>query len=675
MAAAGAVLLAGLSAGGAVRASGVSPYLPLNLSPDIERKVERVLILAGAPVMRRPVPIARVLAALPAACERDRQLCTEVRHYLDRYFHTVAVTHAGVEVAAANDAHAALPDAHGERIDSPADASAVASYRPFDHLLLSAGAVAYAGTDARFNPDGTMLSVGNQYLQIDAGYRDQWLSPLTDSSMLISTQAPTMPSLTLSSQMPMGPAGFEYQLFVARMSRSALISWRGGYTAGNPRLAGVHLGVQPAPGWAIAGNALYQYGGGARPHSFSGLFDFVFHRTVLGDDPAAATDSRFANREVSITSSYTFPGRTPLETYVEYAGRDSFHGELYRFHETALSAGVHIPELFGRFDLTLEASEWQNGWYTDYVWQDGMTVDHDVIGHWGASWRNFDNAAGAHSAMAQLGFALRSGDQLDLRYRMLQNEAYADAGYRLAQMLSVEYAQPRNGYTRGLSLDGGRDAFGAGFIRVAAFLRLDGGNQGMDEDSSADYDDEDADDDAAAGQAEEGSGAPRGLERFVDLGVSGGKLGLDLGGFSAADEAAPAQYRDVGSPHLGVGLRRAITQHADLGVRLELDDFDGLMVALRVADFRYRFGKHLSAGVFGGFARYSGPTPAQGYYGGVGLTWRNLFGHWDLSLDDRFFNALQRDKVLPSDQAAAANGDPVEWYVMRAPSLYLSHRF
>ena len=669
--------LAGLVASQPARASGASPYLPLNLSPEIERKVEQVLILAGAPVMTRPVPVARVLAALPAACERDEVLCTQVRHYLDRYFRTATVTHASVEVAAANHSRAALPNAHGERVDAPVDASAVASYRPFEHLLLSAGAVAYGGTDARFDPDGTLLSFGNEYMQLDAGYRDQWLSPSTDSSMLISTQAPAMPSVTLSNQKLIGRAGFEYQVFVAQMSRSARITWNGGYTTGHPRLAGLHLGITPVAGWAIAGNALYQYGGGARPSSFGGLFGSLFRRTTLANNSNSATDSRFANRDISITSSYTFPGKTPLETYVEYAGRDSFHGELYRFHETALTAGVHIPELFGRFDLTLEASEWQNGWYTDYVWQDGMTVDGDVIGHWGASWRNFDNAAGAHSAMAQLGFTLRSGDLVNLRYRMLDNAGYANANYSLAQMLSLEYAQPRDGYTRGLTLDAGRDEFGAGFVRLAAFVRLDGGDQGMDEDASA-YDASDAnggEGDQGTTADDPGVRAPRGLERFVDLGASGGKLGLDLGGFSAASEAAVPRYRSVASPHLGVGLRRAVSAHTDLGVRVELDDFDGLMVALRILDLRYRVGEHFALGAFGGFARYSGPTPAQGYYGGFGLQWRGVMGHWDLSLDDRFFNALQRDKVLPSDQAAASNGDPVEWYLMQAPSLYLSHAF
>ena len=55
------LLTAALGAGGSARASGVSPYLPLNLSPEIERKIERVLVLAGEPVLTRPVAVEKVM--------------------------------------------------------------------------------------------------------------------------------------------------------------------------------------------------------------------------------------------------------------------------------------------------------------------------------------------------------------------------------------------------------------------------------------------------------------------------------------------------------------------------------------------------------------------------------------------------------------------------------------
>jgi hypothetical protein len=667
------LLIVGLGTVPSAHASGATPYLPLNLSPEIERKIERVLILAGQPVLTRPVPVARVLRALPKARRRDPALCAEVDRYLDRYFGSSGVTHASLEVAAATHSTMTLPDERGERVDSPWDASAQAYYRPFDHLLLSGGVVGYGSTDSRGNPAGTLLSLGDQYAQLDLGWRDQWLSPATDSSLLMSTEAPTMPSVTLSNEEPIGGLGFQYELFVARMSYTQDITWQDGYTAGYPRLTGLHLSIEPVAGWAISANSLWQFGGGARPGSFSDFIHDIFSRTVLSDASGSATDSRFANRTVSITSAYTWSGPTPLETYVEYAGRDTLHGELYRFHETALTAGLHIPELFKRFDLTIEASEWQNFWYTDYVWQEGMTVNGYVTGNWGADWRTFDNDIGAQSMMVQLGWPLQSGDEINMRYRTLQNQDYPAAGpgqsygvidYRRAHMLTLEYAQPRAGYTRGLQLDVGRDVYGGDYARLAAFVRLDGGNR---HDAAAaaegDYSGDSQDDEAAANS---------GFSRFVDVGFSGGRLGLDYGGFTSAEEAAPLRYRDVLSPHLGLGVRHQVTANGDLGVRAEFDDFHGDMLALRVLDYRYRLARHLAIGAFFGFARYSAPTPAQGYYAGAGIQWRDLWPKWDLSFDARYFDRLQRDKLLPSDPQ---NGDPVEWYTMLAPSLYLSRRF
>jgi hypothetical protein len=648
----------------AVLASGASPYLPLNLSPEIERQVERVLVLGGRTVMTRPVPIATVLEALPKACLRDARLCRQVRRYLDRYFGQAGVTELSAEVAGASHSTTTTPNQRGERLDSPWDVSAVAYYRPSEHLLLTAGAVAYGGTSGRFIPDGTMVSAGNQYLQIDAGFRDQWLSPMTDSSMLVSTEAPTLPSLTISNQQPIGLLGLQYQLFVARMGFSDHILWNGVDTAGHPRLVGGHLGIEPVEGWTIAGNGTWQFGGGARPGSVKGFFDHLIQSTNFNDGASPNLNNRFSNRAVSITSAYTFQGRSPFEAYVEYAGRDSLHGAGYRFRDTDLSLGLHFPEFLKRFDLTIEASEWQNAWYTDYVWLDGMTVNGYVIGNWGADWRTFKNDVGAQSEMVSLGWPLKSGDSVFARLRTLQNQQYEGERYSRAAILTLEYTQPRNGYTRGLQLDTGRDSFGGNFARLAAFVRFDGGNAY----AANAYGDANTDDDTDS-EDEVPSGV---FERFVDVGISGGRLGLDLGGFSAAQESAPLAYRNSISPHLGLGVRRAVTANGDLGVRADLDDFHGAMVGVRILDYRYRFDRHLALGGFIGFARYSGPTPAQGYYYGAGVQWRDLFRHWDLSLDVRFFDHVQRNKLLPSDPQ---NGDPVEWYTMQAPSLYLSRRF
>jgi len=97
---------------------------------------------------------------------------------------------------------------------------------------------------------------------------------------------------------------------------------------------------------------------------------------------------------------------------------------------------------------------------------------------------------------------------------------------------------------------------------------------------------------------------------------------------------------------------------------------------LRILDYRYRLGHHIAVGGFLGYARYSGPSPAQGLYFGYGLQWRNLWRGWDLSLEQREFDALQRDKVRGSDQAVLQQtADPVEWYTGGAATLSLSHAF
>src|SRR5512138_2564527 len=119
-------------------ARGPSPYLPLDLSPAMERKIERVLILAGKPVMRRPIAAAIVLDALPTACERDRALCEEVRRYLDRYMKKSGVTHARVEGAiASGDSTATLPNRHGEPVDSAWRVGVSGYYQPNDYVILN----------------------------------------------------------------------------------------------------------------------------------------------------------------------------------------------------------------------------------------------------------------------------------------------------------------------------------------------------------------------------------------------------------------------------------------------------------------------------------------------------------------------------------------------------------
>ena len=139
------LLLAGSP--GEAGARGVTPYLPLNLDPQIERQVERVLILADKPVMRRPIPAAVVLDALPKACEVDAALCERVRRFLANYMHVSGVAFASYEVAAASGSgdKTVMPNQHGAGADSHYRAAAAGYLQPSDYLLLGVGGVADEG--------------------------------------------------------------------------------------------------------------------------------------------------------------------------------------------------------------------------------------------------------------------------------------------------------------------------------------------------------------------------------------------------------------------------------------------------------------------------------------------------------------------------------------------------
>ena len=450
------------------RAGGVSPYLPLHQAPELERMVERVLILADLPVMTRPIALATVQDALPAACEQDAVLCEEVRRRLATLAGRAGVGHLGVSAAASSGDAVPLPNRHGMDSDSPYEVTGRAWWQPGDHLLVSAGLTAY---EDEIVPTGSVLSIGFDYAQLDLGWREHGLSPMTDSAMLLGTQAQALPSVTLSNHRPLTRLRLRYEVFYARMSESNDILFDGGITSGNPRLAGLHLSIEPVPGWSLGVNRLMQYGGGARGQdSASDLFDALF-RPSRYDNTGTAMD--FGNQVASFSSRFLARAPIPFAVYFEYAGEDTSTNSDVRLGNTALSAGIHFPRLGRNLDLTIEASEWQNGWYVHHIYGDGLRHEGNVLGHWGGDWRVADDGVGARSVMVRLGWQLEGGGLLDATWRTLANESYTAPDYERAHALDLRYSRPwREEYFVGGELNVGRDVFGESYSRISAFFRF-----------------------------------------------------------------------------------------------------------------------------------------------------------------------------------------------------------
>ena len=630
---------------------GASPYLPLNLDPEMERQIEQVLILADKPVMARPIATATVLDALPQACKLDEVLCRNVRSYLRRYMHKFGLSDASIEAAATDGASAPLANERGMQSDSAWSISAHGYWQPSDYAIVSLGGVAY---DDEAVPSGSMVSLGFEYAQLDVGYRDHWFSPFTQSAMLISTEAQTLPSITLSNYKPITRFGLQYEVFLAQMEYTDSILYAKsptGFTAGHPRLAGLRFAIEPAPGWSLGANRLMQFGGGARGgDTFSDFLKALFKPHEY-DNVSNASDAQFGNQVASWTSRFIFPGKTPFAVYLEYAGEDSSYEGNYRLGNASLSIGLTFPRLWDHFDLTYEVSEWQNGWYVNGVYGDGLTDHGHVLGHWGADQRQFGDQVGAEAQMLQVGWDAPFGGYFQMRARTVANESYGTVDYDRAYELALSYSRALAGFTVGAEVQAGRDVFGESYSRLVGFARFGDEWSGGARDLSA------------------GNARPKGAELFVDAGVNASQVQIRLG-----DGTPPHTTSMEIAPHVGIGARRAVSDNSDFGVRAEFDRIDGeLLIAVRALDYRYRFNNPLAVSAFLGAARYDLATPAYGYYYGLGVQWRNVLPRLDVGIDVRYADKIARDKLLPTDPSSDPRPD--SFYDVTGGTLSLTYRW
>lgn len=633
-------------------ARGASPYLPLSLSPEVERQIEQVMLLAGRPVIKRPFAAAEVLDALPAACAADKVLCNSVRRYLDSYMNRLSLTHASLEAAATRDSGKTLANRHGMGAEDSWNASVQGLFQFSDYILIQGGGLGYPDETSAV---GSWISMGFEYAQIDIGYRDHWWSPMTDSGMLITTHAPTMPGISISNYKPISRFGFSYELYAAEMSYRENFTYLGEPASGKPRIGGMLVAIEPAPGWSLSASRLLQYGGGPRPDSFGDFMD-AFFNPVKYDNVADPTQSQFGNQVAALATRFVFPARTPFAVYFEYAGEDGSRNEGWRLGNASLSAGIDIPRIWNQFDLTFEISDWQNGWYVNNIYADGTSNDGHVIGHWGGDDRTLGNAVGATSQSLRVGWIPGFGGRFDLRLRSLQNEEYYGVDYETEYDIGLSYSRTWRDFVYGAEIQSGKDVFGEDFGRFGAFVRYVPGQPSFDRGPLLVSD-------ASARTADR-------VEIFVDAGINASQLKYD----PSDKGVTPEEDVSTVGPHLAVGARRAMSRSVDLGVRAEFDTVDGQsLIGVRAIDFRYRFGKKFAVSAFAGATRYDGPTAAYGYYGGVGAHWRDALPRMDLNLDLRSTDKVFRDAPLVPGDPNSAWGDVV--YQVYSANLYLSYKF
>ena len=311
--------------------------------------------------------------------------------------------------------------------------------------------------------------------------------------MLLSTEAPTMPSVTLSNWEPLTRLGFQYEFFLGQLEQTSSnsgnslpgdnIRLQRRASRGNPRLFGTQLSIEPFPGWSLGINRLVEYGGGSGlPDSASFLLHGFFN-------PSGNFQTQ-ANQQASYVSRFIFPGKTPFAVYFQYAGEDNSDGGSYLLGNAALTAGIDFPEdlaplrshvrIFGVAEHLVRA-QYLSGWH------DQLRHRARQLGRGSAPFRRRRRRAQPDAAR-RLGAAVRrvparsgcarvanqsyyGGDSR--QYQPGQPAAYP---YHHYYDFSMTYSRPWKGVTVGGEAFAGRDVYGQSFSRLSGFVRY-GGDQ------------------------------------------------------------------------------------------------------------------------------------------------------------------------------------------------------
>ncbi len=451
-------------------ADGVSPYLPLGLSPILENEVERLASVSGIPNLTKPYSLATIFFYMEKIRDSHPRLYSRLNLSLKPHARRFALTHASAGVRVSDDEQA-MPNAHGRRTNTHGYASFRGQWQAADWLAVYVGidATAYQDgiLDDSHSANGSTLSMGVEWAQLDIGYRDIWLSPFHGSAQLLSTNAEPMPSISLSNNLPIDFLGvrWHYQGFLSQMSRQ-LVTYRAGEEPSDkdkPLLAGFHLSMQPTPWWSIGASRVFQFGGGERPVSAGTLARaFVDPR---GSDNDASVDEESGNQIASVSSKINFDGDIPFSFALELAGEDTSNNKSYQLGNTALTAGLYFPYFMSEnISFTFEYSDWQNAWYTNNVYDKGYVNDGFVLGHWAMqTQRELDLAVEGTSYFAKTQWQRANDHVVIATVRTAKHQDVAAYDFEERWELELDYVFPwrKRIVTMGAYL--GTDDFGNDF--------------------------------------------------------------------------------------------------------------------------------------------------------------------------------------------------------------------
>lgn len=454
--------------------AGVSPYLPLKLNPVFELEVERLVTVTGYPALRKPYHIATMVDYLDKVKLSHPKLHGRINRYIERFKTSANITHLKTEIRIDGSTPKTLKNARGRSTDNTLYSEFSAFWQASEYVIANVSG-GYGNQDGSFN-FGNFISIGSDYLQVDIGYREHWLSPFQDQSMIISTQAKPMLGITLSNVEPITDFDITYEISFGELKKVDGISFNGVESSGKPGLLTMNFGFKPFDWWTASLSRTLQFGGGARGDiNTSSIWDAITEpvdSNTCDDQLSLQNCDDFGNQQIAIGSRFDLSwNNLPYSLILEVASEEAAN---YKIDKVAYSLGLFIPYLSQTESLNITAQFIEDGWYVHRLYQQGYTNDNHIIGHWWGDEKGLNDASDANILSVKYTNDLSSTSHFSVKYSTIENNVSEDdlaVNYDRGHYLELDYNWQYKAHFLGLHLYAGKDINGDSFSSLA-FSRM-----------------------------------------------------------------------------------------------------------------------------------------------------------------------------------------------------------
>jgi hypothetical protein len=385
---------------------------------------------------------------------------------------------AGVGIRARGSAE---PGVLREFADSPREEGELSLRASWltEHLALNLQGSYVADPDdgKDFRPDGSYIGVNFGNFMLSAGYMERWWGPGWDGSLILSTNARPIPSVTLERN-------------YTDPFKSKWLSWIGPWRASiamgraeshdvpvsDVRFFAARVNFRPRPWLEFGLTRTAQWCGGGRPCDWDTFVDMVFGNDNQVADGEAAEDQP-GNQMAGYDMRLRSPWRAlPVVFYTQWIGEDEAGGLPSKFlgqfgletWGSLRSAGWRLRAEYTDTACNFSRKTPQFGCaYRNSIYPQGYTYRGRIIGD------SMDNDSRRFTLAASL--SLANGDFLSVTLRRL--EINRDGGDHAISEAPLDVDNVELRYSRGLGA--GKISAGIGFEDPATRRDASSGVQGF----------------------------------------------------------------------------------------------------------------------------------------------------------------------------------------------------